>query len=73
MSKLTPNESAAIPSPTQDMTTRCPIDAILREHGWEIAHRRNNQEPIWKKGDRLATQSAAIASLPEHVQRSIRR
>lgn len=37
--------------PSEDTTNRCPSDRLLRNHGFAIAERKRNGEPIWKRGN----------------------
>jgi hypothetical protein len=48
--RLTPNEDAALPHPSQATMSRHGIDVLLRLHKFEIASRPKHGEPSWRQG-----------------------
>ncbi len=61
---LTPDENAQIQHSFQDHSSRWPFDALLRRHGFHIASRHGEDEPLWERRGKTYTQKKALASLP---------
>jgi hypothetical protein len=51
--------------PSQDETTRFPLDQLLRQRGFQIHRRRQNSEPVWLLKGIVFKQSEAILHLKE--------
>lgn len=50
--------------PSQDMTGRFPVDALLRRNGFQIQQRCSGQEPVWWKNGDAYPQSQAVRYVP---------
>jgi len=51
-------------SPSQDRSTRFPLDALLRLYGFRILARTKNGEALWGRGDDTFTQTQALRQVP---------
>jgi hypothetical protein len=51
--------------PSQETRIMFPEDIKLREHGFKIAHRRNNEQPMWERAKIEYTHSDALFLIGE--------
>lgn len=53
-------------SPSQDDTDRFPVDALLRQHGFQIKFRRKSDEPVWQRKGEDFRQRDALRTIPDN-------
>lgn len=49
--------------PSQDMSSRFPLDVMLRLKGYKIAVRREEEEPIWERDGKRFLQRELVEQL----------
>ena len=52
--------------PSQDKSLRCPLDKLLRDHGWTIHARPTGKPATWEKGEAVLTEAQALRTIPRH-------
>ena len=48
----------------QDTTGRCPLDQLLRKHGWKIVSRAEGREAVWEKDGVKLPERQALKTIP---------
>ena len=60
MAKQSPPDEIEYGHPSEDISNRFAVDALLRRHGYRLEHRRPNQEPRWSLHGVIFKQSEAL-------------
>lgn len=59
------SESPSISHPSEDTTSRFPMDQLLRRHGFTIHSRKNDTHPLWRRNGKIYTERKALSLIPK--------